>query len=415
MADAPATFSALINTTKRVYGPRIEEQVNKSAFIYKLFDEDTQADFMGEGWFFPVTDEGGQSIGNYGDNEELPDSQAETYNLAKIDTKQAYATIQVTGKAIAVTRKNMQAFLKAKQGEIEAKTKSLISDLNRQCYGDSYGTIAAVLTDAANTMTFGPEVNMLWFRKNMKIDIFDSTRTTKRNGTAGTKKEGRLITVINYTTRTITYSGTDLSASIITGDLVFREDARLNLAGTVEGKELNGFRFIADDGTDSLATFQNVNRSTVTVWRGNRLFNAGVLRPLTLDLLQQLVDSIMVSSTEEPTHLVMGFGQRRMYLNTLWYDVRYEPQQLKGGFKVLQYNNLDVLVDKDMLPQQVLCFAKSKVKKYELQPLGILDHAGVGAERIGHFDTYEMLIGMYGNLGATRPNATGRLGDLSEP
>jgi len=415
MADSPATFSALINTTKRVYGPRIEEQVNKSAFLYKLFDEDTQADFMGEGWFFPVTDEGGQSIGNYGDNEELADSQAESYNLAKIDTKQAYAVIQVTGKAIAATRKNMQAFLKAKQGEIEAKTKSLISDLNRQCYGDSYGTLGAVASDAANTITFGGDVNMLWFRKNMKIDIFDATRTTKRNGAAGTKKEGRSITAINYATRTITYSGGDLSGSIIATDVVFREDERLNLAGTVEGKELNGFRFMGDDGTDSLATFQNVSRTSVAVWKANRLFNAGTLRPLTLDLLQQLVDAVTTSSTEEPTHLLMGLGQRRMYLNTLWYDVRYEPQQLKGGFKTLQYNNMDVLVDKDMLPQQVVCFVRNKIKKYELQPLGILDHAGVGAERIGHFDTYEMLIGMYGNLGSTRPNAIGRLGDLTEP
>ena len=415
MADSPATFSALINTTKRVYGPRIEEQVNKSAFLYKLFDEDTQADFMGEGWFFPVTDEGGQSIGNYGDNEELADSQAESYNLAKIDTKQAYAVIQVTGKAIAATRKNMQAFLKAKQGEIEAKTKSLISDLNRQCYGDSYGTLGAVASDAANTITFGGDVNMLWFRKNMKIDIFDATRTTKRNGAAGTKKEGRSITAINYATRTITYSGGDLSGSIIATDVVFREDERLNLAGTVEGKELNGFRFMGDDGTDSLATFQNVSRTSVAVWKANRLFNAGTLRPLTLDLLQQLVDAVTTSSTEEPTHLLMGLGQRRMYLNTLRYDVRYEPQQLKGGFKTLQYNNMDVLVDKDMLPQQVVCFVRNKIKKYELQPLGILDHAGVGAERIGHFDTYEMLIGMYGNLGSTRPNAIGRLGDLTEP
>jgi len=415
MADAPATFASLSAIMKRVYGPRVEEQLNQAPFLYNLFDEDPVADFMGEGWFFPAHVSYGAAVGAYAESDEVADSAVETYALSRIDSKQNYGTIRFSGKSVAASRTNMQAFLRSKASEIEAKTKSLMSDMNRQCYGDSFGTMGIVLSDAANTITFGPEVNMLWFPINKKIDIFASDRTTKRN-TAGIK-QGRAVTAVNRSTRTITYGGADLSAGIVATDIVFAEDQRFGLATAAEGKEINGLRFLLDDGTDSLATCQNIDRSVAAnaAWKSVRLFNAGVARPLALDLIQSLVDEINIASGEKPDILLGGLGQQRNYLNLLWYEVRYQPQQLKGGFQTLQYNDMDFMIDKDMLPATLVALKKSRIRKYELQKLGLLDFAGVTAERIPKQDNYEMLIAMYGNLGITRPGAGGRLGDLIEP
>jgi hypothetical protein len=117
--------------------------------------------------------------------------------------------------------------------------------------------------------------------------------------------------------------------------------------------------------------------------------------------------------------LISGLGQRRNYVNLLWFDARYEPQNFKGGFRVLQYagghTSVDWYSDKDCPLGEVIGLNRGSIKRYEVQGMGILDEMGAGTTRVSGKDVYEVLVGMYGNLGATRRNCNFRLGDLSEP
>jgi hypothetical protein len=414
MAQAPATSTSILNIFKEVYGERIEEQPNREAFMYKEFEK-TKKRFGGKYWTFPVLDEGGQAVGSYLEDDVLPQSQAETVLATQITSKKHYAVVRISGFAIKAARRNLYAFIQSKDLEIRNKTKWLISDLNRQCYGESMGELGEVLSDAANQLTFVVGTNMNHFRKGMKIDIFDAALTTKHNGTVDTQGEGRGITVINKATRTITYDGTDLAGSTAATDRVFREDSRSDIAATAEGKELNGLRFIVDDTTTSIDTFQNIDRSSVAIWNGNVLQNSGTLRPLSLDLMQVGVDTGEIESGMRTNRIIGGYGQRRNYLNLLWYDVRYGPQELKGGFQVLKYNDIDFWVDKDASLQTLFFLSRETIQRYEVQALGILDEAGVGAERLPQQDVYEILIGGYFNLGCGQCNANTRMIDLQEP
>jgi hypothetical protein len=417
---AVATAAQILQVFKEVYGHRVEAQANKARVLYTEFQKSTDEMAAGKYWTFPVLDEAGWgAVGSRKDGQTLPVATPESPLQATIQPKYHYATIQISGPAIAQSRTKALAFIKGMDLEVNEKTNSMLALLNRQCYNDSHGELGDVASDAANSITFGAEVNMNWFRKGMRIDIFDATLATKRNGTTGTEAEGRSITVINKTTRTIIYSGSDLSGTIVATDRVFLEDVRLGAAATDEGSEMAGLRFIIDDTTDSNAVFQNISGTTIPIWRGNRLFNAGVLRPLSLDLIQSGFDTTEVESGMELDYIISGKGQRRAYVNLLWFDARYEPQVFKGGFRVLQYaggdKSIDWRSDKDCPPQQLIALNRASIKRYEVQALGILDHENSGTLRIAGKDVYEVLVGGYFNLGATRRNCNLRMGDLQEP
>ena len=219
--------------------------------------------------------------------------------------------------------------------------------------------------------------------------------------------------------RIITYSGADDGAIVAnetgTGSILVYEDAQESLPAGEIGKTLAGLSQLVDDGTDGPATVQNIDRTVFGIWNSNVLANGTVDRELSLDLLQQLLDTNRIKSGQESTFLVSNYGIRRKYLNLLWYDVRYGPQELKGGFTVLKFDHLDWYVDKDCPLKRTWAGTKEMIKKYVVKPMGILDEAGTQAERIPKTDTYEILLGGYFNIGIEQRNAWGRLQDLTDP
>lgn len=404
---------------KEVYGRRVSSLPNRKAWLYNRFKTSSE-EFGGKYFTFPVHLEGGQSVGSVGDNQPLPgggatkDAQAENTVETRIYSKYHYATIKLTGPAMAHARRNPFAFVTLKGFETRNKTEWLVAYLNGSCYRN--GTeLAQVLTDSANKFIIRTNDQIRHFRKGMRIDIYKSDWTAKRN-TAGLGN-GREITGINAATREITYGGSDLAGTVVATDKIVREDTNNGGAtGTPtpsDGVELTGLRAIIDDNTDGPTTFQNISRSTNDEWKAQVLRNGGTLREITLDLLQQAEDEGEINSGKRSDMLVMGYGQRRKYLALLLPDVRFAPQKLKGGFKTLQFNDKPVYIDKDCFPEEVLMMIRRNYKKYNVQALGVLDNAGP-AERIVGFDSYEIVLGGYFNLGVDQTNCEVRLVDLKE-
>ena len=214
----------------------------------------------------------------------------------------------------------------------------------------------------------------------------------------------------------LTFSGSPgLDAdSVAAADLVVFADAHRATPTDTAGKQLLGLAALIDDVSEGQQTVQNIDRNTYPIFRGNHLANGGAPRELSLDLIQQGIDTGHIESGMEADFMVGGYGQRRKYLNLLWYDVRYGPQRLEGGFSVLKYNNLDWVVDKDCQPNRLYFMVKEYLQKYVVAPIGILDQAGTQLERLPKQDVYELLIGGYFNTGHEQPNSAVKLADLSE-
>lgn len=438
MADFVATQQNIFAIFKEVYGPRIEEQPNREAWIMNLFDR-AEVPFGGKYWTEPAQFEGDGTnnsgpgaVGSYNEDEEVADAGAESYKELQIRPKQHYALVQITGLAQAAARANLYAFISTKDAELKNKVRWLVAQLNAQCYQNGNSVLGRVgVEPAANQWTIastaagnddGPIPPMTWFRIGQKIDVWtDDLSTNKINGDETTKKEGRIIT--NVVGRTITYSGTDLNGTTVanetgTASKITYEDGQIAVPAGENGKTLSGLSMLIDDITEGPTTVQNISRATFPGFKGNVL-NSGVTpaveRELSLDILQQLLDTNRIASGMESDFLVSNYGIRRKYLNLLWHNVRYAPQELKGGFVTLQFDTLTWYVDKDCRLGSVIAGYRDAIKKYVIKPIGILDEAGSQAERVSKKDIYEFLIGGYFNLGITRPNSWGKEYDLVDP
>lgn len=433
MADTNATRSALLQAFKEVYGEEVAEQANRASWIYKEFEKANKRRFGGKYWTAPMQDEGGQAIGSYNEDEEVADAQAEVYKEMQVLPRQHYGTVRLSGLAIKASANKLYAFIQAKDSEIKNKTKSLISRLNANIYQRGDGRICTITAADATTVTCAAGTNMNWFRKGMRFDVFAAAGfpTTKR-GTSrahGTKKQGFQITAVNKTTRVITYSAGGVAGDLTGGsaaantDILVYEDtqdssstAATSGATDTAGKNLLGLRSLVDDTSEGPTTIQNISRATFPIFKSAVLSNSGTARPLSLDLLQNAIDQTAIEADEEPDFIIGGFGQRRNYFNLLVSDVRYAPQEFKGGFKTLMYNNLAWQVDKDCEPGRLYIGVKEAIKRFEIAPLGILDEGSAGGMlRLPKTDVYELLIGGYFNMGIDRPNAWAKLVDLIEP
>lgn len=434
MADVNATnipSGPIWAIFKEVYGDKIAMQANVLPFMYNQFEK-SKTPFGGKYFTEPLQDEGGQAVGSYNDSEQVADAQAETTKEIQIRPRFHYATIRISGPALAAARKNLFAFVQTKDFEIKSKTNWLISQLNAQTYMQGRGILGAVVApitngaagsftlDVTQSAAFATSPN--WFRKGMKIDVWTSSSFTARRDTGSgvtnnsTKNSGGQIASFNRSTNLITMVGT--TAAVAAGDVITYEDAQLSGAAAptdASGKQITGLATLVDDVTEGPQTVQNVDRNVFTIFRGNRLANGGVRRALSLDLMQQAFDQAEVLSGTPPDLVVGGFGQRRQYLNLLWYDARYQPEEFRGGFRVLKYNGVDFYVDKDCQIARIYFLNRELLNKFEVQGIGILDQAGPQMERVPKFDVYEILLGGYLNMGAIRPNGNTKLVDLVEP
>lgn len=424
MADVATTKAQIGAVLKIVYGKKVEEQANRATFILNQF-EASQTRFGGKHWEEPMHDEGGQAVGSYNDNEAVSDASSESTKEIQITVRQHYGLVQITGLAMAVSKNNLWAFVQAKDFEIQNKLKWLLAQLNAQFYQRGDGqmgvvdSIAGAVITLRTTAAAAVPTNVNWFRKDGHIDVYsDTTWATKRNGTQGTKKQGWIITATSRAAKTVTIAqGNSPNAAgtgVVAGDRIVYEDAQ-NPAPTNFGKQLLGLTTLVDDTTEGPTTVQNIDRSVYPIFKSTVTHNSAVFRDLSLDWLQQHEDSVAQDCGEEPDFWIAGYGMKRQLLNLLWHDIRFAPEQLKAGYKVLQFNGHDWLTDKDAPYSRIFAGVKQYLQKYVVEPIGILDQAGAQMERVSKTDLYELMIGGYLNIGLTRPNAWGKMKDVREP
>jgi len=228
---------------------------------------------------------------------------------------------------------------------------------------------------------------------------------------------GTLTTDAPTDTTTFAATSTDTVASITSrtefqltanktwadNDVVVLGDA----GGNSFGNEITGLSFLASDSTQF--SLQNISPSVATDWKANVLDNpagAGVNRPLSLELMQLAIDTTDEVAGEEP-NLIMGHhSMRREYINLLTSDVRYAPEQLKGGFQKLSYAGgmtpLPIEFDR-MAPYNKLFFLQTKdIKMYTMKDWSWADRDGSTFSRISDRDSWEAFMQWYGNLGLER-------------
>jgi hypothetical protein len=395
-------LTSIVGALKNVYDDYVEKQQNlKHRAIDEIAKSLTKYSPGGNGYFGAINDYGNESVGAITESESFRTIDNENYVQWKVTPKVLVAPIEFSGLVAAAADQDEESFVGVVVDALDMAKERLLSDENRQFYGLGTGALASPTGSVASNLTSFTVDSVQYLRPNMVIDIF-----TGGSKTVASKR----ISSVDHVNGII-YLSTSLGAAISSSDILVKEHIRDSAPS--DGKEMMGLRGIVDDATD-LTTFQNVDSSLNREFRSRRIDASSA--NLTSDLLQRLIDDVAVLSGEEPDKLIMHRKQRRKYLDIVVPQKRYMDGKMDSGFEKLQFNGMELWLDKDCQDNTVYAIKLDKIRKFELAGLEMGKHDGSDSflRKINQ-DAFQAYWRHYCNFGTSKRNAHGKITNLAKP
>lgn len=438
--------TAIAAELKRVYGDKITNLFANHVMTYnQFFKSKSKPSFIkpaGVGYYFSTRQALSESTGGRAEGAYLPEPLAGDGVQGTISPKLLYSVVRVSGLALEAGKGNVAAFVDTQGDVVMNAYKSLTVDMNRQCHGDGYGALATLSTtsDAASTtatwtITCANDVGVRYLRKGMIVDFYESgtlnnhtpasrissidpvNQTAEMEAVSSFAEGGGAYQAYHPITAARTY--TTSADTLNSGSVVVRYGARLASHATTNAfYEIMGLEGMYDDGT-LLTTFEGINTSNDPEFKANILGNSSVNRELSIDLMLAAVNTTLAKSDSSKVDIMrMGLGQQRKYFGLLSPDVRFTPQEFKGGYATLTFaagSNVEIIVDPTTQPNRIYCEPKGAIKKYELTPVGWGGFDSNNMHWREDYDEATMFLRTYTNLGVEERNALTLIKDLTEP
>lgn len=297
--------------------------------------ESEGVEFAGREWVLPAHTRRNEGLGAIDEGGPLPTAGQQGWDDLKDKLHHNVGSIRLSRYAMKLSERSPGVFLRLLEGETKGMVNDLRKDVNRQGFSAQAGALAAVTADGSNTVTVD---SVQYLRVNMVIDLVDFV------GSPGTiLAAARTVTAINASTKVVTYSGADVTATT---------NHRLVRSGSY-GREINGLGNIISN-TAGPGTVFNVLHGVDASAAANAWWNSQVLdgsnNPFSEDLGQQIVDKVGATGQAEVELIVTTRGIRRRYVSTLKSQKRFTDSDsvtLRGGFKAILFNEMPMVFDDD--------------------------------------------------------------------
>jgi hypothetical protein len=383
-----------------VDGPSDTSDSNKANSFRGLARESEDIEFAGKEWNQPAHTSRNEGVGAIAEFGTLPVAGQQGWTNLKDTLKHNVGVIELSRYAIRLSEKRPGAFLKLLDGETKGLVKDIRKDVNRQGYGNGTGALAAVVADGANTVTVD---SVQFLRVNMRVDMVDS-------GTDAVLASNRTITAINASTKVVTYSGADVTATTA---------HRLCRTGSWK-KEINGLANLVSDtgtvhGVDSSLAQNEWHRSTVKLAGG---------APFDEDTGHQVLDQVSDISNGEVDFIVTTSGIIRRYASQLKSMKRFNDAQsmtLRGGFEALLFNNMPMIKDVEC-PKGTMWFLNQDALNWVYLPNGndpgnwdwVDDDGAILARKADRTDGFEGYLAADHDMAAVGRNELGKITGLED-
>jgi hypothetical protein len=409
---------------KEFYEGPVREHLNNKITILQ-YVEKSKRKWNGRRVLFPVHLRRNHGVGARGESGTLPTAGRQEYVESKISSKFMYGRIELTGVVIAASEGDKGSFASALRTEVEGLRRDLRVDMNRQVWGNSIASTAnggldsasgntgivslvnVAPTHAGGVTTFTVDnPGTRYIKPGSQLAVGTEAELTSANFPTGCQTV-TVATVPSKTTFTVTG---DVTANVVDNDLISLGDSSDNSFD----KEIAGLSFMVSDADDD---FQTVDTGLNPEWKANVLDNGGDSRPLSLELMQLAIDTADEVAGAEP-NLVMGHHSiRREYINLLTSDVRYAPEQLKGGFQKLTYAGgttpMPLEFDRHAPYNKLFFLNTNDIKLYVMKDWAFADRDGSTFSRMANSDSWEAFMCWYGNMGLERRFSQTVLTDIS--
>ena len=381
-------------------GPSDTSDSNKANSFRGLARESEDIEFAGKEWNQPAHTSRNEGVGAIPEFGTLPVAGQQGWTNLKDTLKHNVGVIELSRYAIRLSEQRPGAFLKLLDGETKGLVKDIRKDVNRQGYGNGTGSLAAVVADGANTVTVD---SVQFLRVNMRVDMVDS-------GTDAVLASNRTITAINASTKIVTYSGADVTATT---------SHRLCRTGSWK-KEINGLSNLVSDtgtvhGVDSSLAQNEWHRSTVKIAGG---------APFDEDTGHQVLDQVSDISNGEVDFIVTTSGIIRRYASQLKSMKRFNDAQsmtLRGGFEALLFNNMPMIKDVEC-PKGTMWFLNQDALNWVYLPNGndpgnwdwVDDDGAILARKADRTDGFEGYLAADHDMAAVGRNELGKITGLED-
>ena len=405
-------YTAAGNILKEVYLPALQELLNNATPLLSQLEKEVTPV---EGGNFVIALHTGRNAAAAiarAEGGTLPTAGEQSYKRAVVPVKQLYSRIEVSGKAIAATRSNKGAFLKALEGEMKYVMIDTKRQLNRQLNGDGTGALAywTGADDSSGTNVDDGLGNGTTYLPSgvTTLDLVDASDHTTILGTNLAVTRG----TVGSTSTAITWTGT-VSGSA-TGDY-------LVWPGTAS-KEMVGIRAVISDSNPPTLS-GGLHGLTVAAnpdWRAFILGSDSAKQELSFPLIQQLLSRIVSESGADESDIKMFYGHPAMrdtYVK-LCQDERvfYNVMKLDGGWEAVTYNGKPLVADVQARRNALFAITPSSMSLMQMAPLDFMDKDGSMFYRIsgGDKDAYGATAFVYQELGCKARNQNGALVGINE-
>ncbi|NBV25385.1 MAG: phage major capsid protein [Proteobacteria bacterium] len=405
-------YSAASPILKEVYLPALQELLNNATPLLASMEKEITPV---EGGNFVIsihrTRNNAAAIGR-SEGSTLPTAGQQGYVRAIVPVKQLYSRINVSGKAIAATRSNKGAFLRALEAEMKYVMTDTKRGLNRQLNGDGTGALA-YWTGADNTSPATVDDNLGNGTTQLGVgsitcDLIDASDNSTKLGDSIAVTRGAVSTATTSVSWTGSVSGT------ADGDYLVLEDSL--------GNEMTGIQGVISDANPPLLTsgLHGLAVATYDDWKAIVIGDDSAKVDLSFPLLQQLVSRIVSESAIDESDLKMFHchpAMRDTYVK-LCQDERvfYNVMKLDGGWEAVTYNGKPIVADTQCRRNAIFAIAPSSLSLMQMAPLDFMDKDGSVFYRIsgGDVDAYGATAFVYQELGCKARNQNGLLKGLNE-
>ena len=404
-------YSAASGILKTVYLPALQELLNNATPLLKVLEKEVTPT---EGGDFKIAIHRSRNktamIGR-SENATLPTAGQQGYVQATVPVKLLYSRIQVSGKAIAATRTNKGAFLRALESEMKYVMNDSKRQLNRQLNGDGRGALA-FWTAADNTS--GTDVDDNFGNGTTYLEV--GTTTCDLIDTDNSTKNGDSIVItrgaISNNVTAVTWSGTVASSG--DGDYLVYEDSL--------GEEMTGLEAVISASDPPLLSggLHGLTVASYPDWVAQILGSYSSRQDLSFPLIQQLISKIITESSIDESDIKLFHchpAMRDTYVK-LCQDERvfYNVMKLDGGWEAVTYNGKPILADVHARRNRFNAITPSSLSIMQMAPLDWMDTDGSVFYRIsgGDVDAYGATLFVYQELGCKARNQNGALLGINE-
>jgi hypothetical protein len=404
MADT--NMSSIAGGLKNVYDSYIERAQNLAPKTVEQFAKSLKKySNGGNGYFGAINDSGNESGGAINEEEVFRTIDAESYLQWKVIPKVVVWPIQFSGLVSAAAQGDEESFANLVVDALDRARDRLLSDENRQFFGYGQGVMAQPAGAVASNLLSFTVASVQYLRKNQVVDLYQTA-----GGTAITT--GLRISYVDHVNSVVGFS-VSVGTALTAGNVICKQNMYVN--APTDGKEMMGLRGIVDDSTD-LQTFQNIDASATREWRARRIAAGGA--NTTSDLLQRLIDDVAIMSPDgdEPDMLLAHTVQKRKYLDLVVPQKRFADGNMDAGYSKISFNGKEFTFDKDCQTDTIYALKKDKIRKFELEAIGMGKHEGSDTFlRAINQDVFQAYWRHYCNYGTSSRLSHGKITGLAVP